>query len=395
MKHIYILIAITFLFSSSLYCQKVLTTNSGQRILLVDDGSWRIIGETESINGESSTPGTSLESFKSPKQGKHPVNPDQREEVQNFLTNFLSDEAQLIVNIEMAKRKLEQLKKEKSDSDKNGAKSQKIKNQIAQTKEDIKTDEKFYKATSKLINLSYELLEGKIKNKDKAFAAIRSNSKVFEAISSGMGGLSEMPENQESVSSDEEAPIVEEPTQKKYPTLFAVEDDNDRKNHYDCEIVFDGYDSEIGSQRKEVKTQPFFSYTLDKMKPYFKTEDYLTCDANISKVDKKYFLTLKIRIKSKDAKKTYGILRANENIKIQMIDGRSIYGKSINEDNGVIESYTGNTLYTGIFQLSKDDINDLKKNYLDNLGIIWSSGYEEYNIYNVDFLTNQLECLNK
>lgn len=394
MKYNNILLAIAILFSTSLYSQKVLTTNSGQRILLVDDGSWRIIEETESVDGKSSDAGTSLESFKSPKQGKHPVNPDQLEEIQNLMTNFLSDEAQLMVNIEMAKRKLDQLKKEKSNIKKDKVKTEKVKYQIELTKGDIKADEKIYKATSKLIDVSNELLEGKIKNKDKAFAALRSNNKAFEAINSGMGGHSEEPEIQESASTQEDI-LEQETVEKKYPTLFAIDNGRERKNDYDCEIIFDGYDSDIGSDRKEVKTQPFFSYTLDKMKPYFKTEDYLTCDANISKVGKKYFLTLNIRIKSKDAKKTYGVLRANENIKIQMINSKSIYGKSINNDNGEIESYTGNTLYTGIFQLNKDDIKDLKKTYLDNVGIIWSSGYEEYNIYNVDFLTNQLECLNK
>jgi len=30
---------------------------------------------------------------------------------------------------------------------------------------------------------------------------------------------------------------------------------------------------------------------------------------------------------------------------------------------------------------------------IDKIGIQWSSGYEEYTIYEVDFLTSQLSCL--
>ena len=78
-----------------------------------------------------------------------------------------------------------------------------------------------------------------------------------------------------------------------------------------------------------------------------------------------------------------------------MINGVRVYGRNINNDKGRIESYTGHTLYKGVYELSKDDVNDLKKSFLDHVGIIWSSGYEEYAVYNVDFLQNQLECLTK
>ena len=37
----------------------------------------------------------------------------------------------------------------------------------------------------------------------------------------------------------------------------------------------------------------------------------------------------------------------------------------------------------------------LKKPELDKLAIIWSSGYEEYPIYEIDLLQRQLECIKK
>lgn len=356
----------------------------------MDDGSWRLLSETESITGENSESGPSLDAFKSPKQGKHPITPDQREKVQELLTTMKSDEAQLLVNIEMTTRKMNQLIKEKNNTKNDKDKTQKLKEQIAFTKEEIKNDEKFYKETSILINLSNDLLEGKVKNHEKAFAALETNPGSTEAFNSGMGGINTIAISEKSSAEDKKSARV-----INYPTTFPIEKAREKEDTYECEIVFDGYDEEIGSNRKEVKTQPFFSYSQEKMKPYFKADDYLHCDASISKVGKKYYLTLKIRIRSKDANKTYGALRANENIKIHMIDGRSVYGEAINSDKGQIESYTGHTLYTGIFQLDKGDINDLKNNYLDHIGIIWSSGYEQYDIYNVDFLKNQIQCLNK
>lgn len=387
MKLSYLIFVLALLFSSSLLGQKVLTTNSGQRILLVDDGSWRILGASENVDQNNSESGTSLESFKSPKHGKHPINLDQREKIQSLLTNFLSDEAQLLVNMEMDKRKLDQLKLKKKTLNKDKTELEAVKNQIYTTREDIKKANKIYENTSDLIALANNLLDGKVKNAEKSLAALE-NRNGSKNITSGMGGSKS---DIDEIAEQKEVKVIEE---KKYPTMFSLDNRRGYENESDCQIIFDGYDKDIGKKRKEVKTQPFFSYSQEKMKPYFKTEDYLTCDASISKVGKKYYLTLNLRIKSKDAARTYGMLRSNENIKIELINGNSVYGRLINNDNGEIESYTGNTLYQGIIELEKGDIKELKNNYLDNLGIIWSSGYEQYDIYNVDFLVNQIECLN-
>jgi len=378
-------------FSCALQGQKILTTNSGQRILLVDDGSWRLLSVVENIDNNSSEMGTSLDSFKSPKQGKYPITADQRREIQKMLTNFLRDEAQLLVNMEMSNRKLAQLQEEKSLIKKDKDQLKKVQYKIASTKIDIEKDEKNYESVSDLIKTSNKLLLGKVKNIEKAYASLNTDFNAIESINTGMGGtISDVQDVEPKTKVETKLEEV-----KKYPTTFNIDESNDGKDDYDCEIVFDGFDEKIGRDRKEVKTQRFFSYSQASMKPYFKTEDFLICDANISKVGKKYYLTLNIRIRSKDASKTYGTLLANENIKIEMINGRRVYGINIKSDAGDIESYTGHTLYSGIFELDKGDVKDLKSNYLDHIGIIWSSGYEQYDIYNVDFLTNQLKCLTK
>lgn len=389
LKHSYLILITFLLFVVPASGQKILTTDSGQRTLLVDDGSWRILPQEAKIKGEASTNMESnIEAFTSTQEGKHPITTNQKEKVNDILTNLKSDEAQLIVNIEMSKRKVLKLKADKNKVKKDHAEKKRLKRLIKSTETNIKNDKNFLKETSRLIALSNDLMEGKVKDQEEAFAALDNSAEALIRYQSGMGG-SGMTEEVKSTDEDVESSAV------LYPTEFKVDDSRKSNNGYQCEIIFDGYDDQIGEHRKEVKTQPFFSYSQDKMKPYFKSEDYLSCDANISKVGKKHYLTLKFRIRSKDANRSYGILRNNENIKIKMINGRSVYGESINTDNGHIESYTGHTLYTGIYELDKGDINELKENYLDHIGIIWSSGYEQYEIYNVDFLTNQIKCLNK
>ena len=388
LKQTYLLLFFFLFTSLSIFGQKVLKTESGQRILLIDNGSWRLLSEVESTTDGELEDGTSLESFKSPKQGKYPVTTDQREEVKRALKNLMSDEAQILVNIEMAKRELVQLQSEKDQA--KGDEKKNIESQILQTEQTVSQDDQVYQVTSELIFMANDLLEGKIKNHEKAIATLHTEMDNLITGNTGMGGVDlGTADVEEKIVTEKKAPVI------NYSTSFSVDDRYENEDFYDCEIIFDGYDEAIGEQRKEVKTQPFFSYSQEKMKPYFKNEDFLSCDANVSKVGKNYYLTLKIRIRSKDAGKTYGALFANENVKLQLINGFKLYGQIINTDRGKIESYTGHTLYTAIIKLNKSDIGDLKKTYLDNIGLIWSSGYEEYNIYNVDFLTNQIKCLNQ
>lgn len=391
-------------------------TDSGQKILIAKDGSWSIVkfdqkvDEQGNIVAENST---SLDAFQAPNSGKYPLTIDQRSTVENMLKAFLSDEAQLLVNTEFFKDNIEslKLKKKQAKDSKNKADEAKLSKQIKIVEASLKKNKESYKNSTKLINRANKLLNGKSKKRKEDIARLIQETEIPKTVESGMGGTLE--ENKPSklddkiIKSDNET-INDSEVEKSsievsnsldnqisYPKTFTVEKNRYPRVKKDCELVFDGYDETLRKKKKEVKSEFFFGYSQEKMKPYFKNDDFIKCNAHLSKVGKKYYITMEFRVKSKDAKRTYGMLRANETIRFEMVDGEKVYCTSMVKDGGTIEAYTGNTLYTGIFEIKKDDIGILKKSYLDNVGVIWSSGYEQYNIFNVDFLKNQFECLEK
>ena len=391
---------------SSLNAQKILLTESGQKILLASDGSWSIVKFDETIDTEGnivSETGTSLDAFQAPNAGKYPLTVEQKAKVKNMLKSLLSDEAQLLVNREFFNDNIEVLneKKQLANEADNKLEEKELKKQIKITEASAKKSNQAYKESSKLIADATDLLNGKVKKREKYIAKLVQVTEAPENNNSGMGGIIESkdemaPAIKQSISDETIVEKVEaNPAQIKamYPTSFKVPKENYPRDKYDCEITFDGFDDLLGSKKKEVKSEFFFGYSQKKMKSYFKNDDFIKCDAFVSKVGKKYYITLKLRVKSKDAKKTYGMLRANETMRFEMVDGSKVYCTSMIQDDGTIEPYTGNTIYNGIFEINKDDLNTLKDSFLDNIGVIWSSGYEQYNIFNVDFLKNQLECL--
>lgn len=160
-----------------------------------------------------------------------------------------------------------------------------------------------------------------------------------------------------------------------------------------CNVIFDGFDQEINKKRKETEPSFFFSYTHPKLKPHFKEKNFIECKGSIAKIEGTYYLQLSLKLASKDASRNYGQIERNSLIRLQMINGEKRYLSNIYPDAGLIEQYTGNTIYQAIFPIDKDFIKLFKSVELDHLGIIWTTGYEQYDIYEVDFLMNHLNCI--
>ncbi len=173
---------------------------------------------------------------------------------------------------------------------------------------------------------------------------------------------------------------------------FELNDSKSLSDH-ECRIMFDGYDESLETNRRETEPSEFFSYTHPKIKPHLKSENFLVCKANMSKVGKDYFLKMYFDLASKDASRNYGQIERNSIIRIQMIDGKKYYLTNNYPDPGRIEKYTGHTLYKAVMKLGKDDLKVFSKKEVDHVGIIWTTGYEQYDVYEVDFLINQIKCL--
>jgi len=394
--------------------QKILKTKSGQKVLIAKDGSWSLVKKTETVDENGNiipAESMSLDAFEAPSNGKYPLTVEQKGIVEKKLLSLTSDEAQLLVNLEFFKDNLKTTEKEKKKADKTGdkVKASKLKQNIVLIKRNIKKTKASYEASSKLVENANKLLRGDIKNINEALADLKLESKSEYGANTGMGGT--IKEEIEIVKDDktptaDNVDIVEEvlvtekskatnTIQSTYPKTFKVAKTSNPREEYNCNIIFDGYDKVQEAKRKQVESQYLFGYSQEKMKSYFKNDDFIKCNASLAKIGKNTFLTLNFRVKSKDAQKTYGMLQANETIRLQMVNGNKIYCKNVIQDQGTIEAYTGNTLYTGVFLINKDDLGTLKKGYLDSIGVLWSSGFEEYEIFEVDFIKNQLACLEK
>jgi len=162
----------------------------------------------------------------------------------------------------------------------------------------------------------------------------------------------------------------------------------------DCNLTFDGVDEFSGNRRKDVTKQLFFTYTPERFKPYFKGRNYITCHGFLSKVsDVGTMLNLEFVILTEQAVREFGVLEMGSDLIIRGIDGDRITLTNKKTSTGIANSLDKTTTYKARYLINSSDIKKLSKTEVDKLRVIWGTGYEDYEVYEVDFLIDQFKCL--
>ena len=165
---------------------------------------------------------------------------------------------------------------------------------------------------------------------------------------------------------------------------------------YVCDFTYDGQDDLTSNNRRVLAPEVFFTFTDTRLKPYLKDREYITCYGNLSSFAGGFrYVTLQFKIASRNARKEYGYLRSGTLLNIVLINGKTVSLFSQNGDPGSIDPRTGDTVYKALFPIDAKKEKLLSHHEVDRIRVVWSSGYEDYEIYNIDFFMNQLKCLTK
>jgi len=136
-----------------------------------------------------------------------------------------------------------------------------------------------------------------------------------------------------------------------------------------------------------------FDYTPDKLKDHFTENDYISSLAQVVKSDKNYFFNIQIKIHSSLARDTYGGIEKGSALRIEMINGDKIILYNLKRDFGVFNQETEKMVYNLVYRIKTDDLKSLEKLDIDKIGVIWTTGYEDYEIFETDFLIKHINCL--
>lgn len=153
-----------------------------------------------------------------------------------------------------------------------------------------------------------------------------------------------------------------------------------------------------GSKNVERMLQPapLFTYTSEKLRPYLRGEDFITCLATLSRVNQKiYLLGLEIRIASHLARDEFGFIDKQGLLVLYLLDGTKVYLYNHKTDTGELNEEAKTVTYRPEYVLEKTDKKLLESSELTQVRLIWSTGYEDYPVYEMDFFRDRLPCLDE
>ncbi|MBK8699665.1 MAG: hypothetical protein IPN29_08995 [Saprospiraceae bacterium] len=162
-----------------------------------------------------------------------------------------------------------------------------------------------------------------------------------------------------------------------------------------CAVMFKGRDPNTGKKQVVLYPSTLFTFTPEKMKNYFKTRDFMTLSLGLEKLDGAFIFNVEVNFNSRDVMRSYGVIHKSDFLRLEFISGKRVFFKVVDVSEPYLEKETGNTIYEVKYTLNnKQDTGLLRNEYLNSLGIMWSSGFESYPVYDVDFFHRQIKCLN-
>ncbi len=149
-----------------------------------------------------------------------------------------------------------------------------------------------------------------------------------------------------------------------------------------------------GKTKKGLESRHFFGYTEPELRKFMKERDFLNCAGFVSEVTGVKTLNLTFTMESPYATDEYGSIQVGTQMIIRLINGETINLISEKYDSGSVNKRNGRTTYRTVFLISPKDEKTLAKYEIDMVRMVWGSGYEDYEVYELDFLIDQMNCLN-
>ncbi len=162
-----------------------------------------------------------------------------------------------------------------------------------------------------------------------------------------------------------------------------------------CDVAFEGKDETTSQWRRDMQQELLFTYTDERLRVYLKDKEYLRCEGFMTSMAGFRFLSLQFSFAYPNAREAYGFIEKNSVLIIKLLNGDFITLNAGRMDQGSYDTEKELLTYRVHYPIDRSQLSILRRGELDSMIMFWSSGYEEYEVFNLDFFMNQLNCLEK
>jgi len=379
-------ILLVFIFSlDALQAQKIAKNRNGEQIIIFPDGNW------EKFDKKNQKHVAILKSYKKDLEDKNKTEDLKEKGLSETKGERLKRIAQ--ENVDNAEDDLQLAEERVSE-----AKYNRI--SLEDDLEELKDDE-----NAKAHEISY--LENKIKGSKEVEArakkhlkvakkSLKASRKILTAYEPAQKKKKKMNSSKSGRKSNKDTESYSTLTAeaKQYAQYDINKDVMYNPPQSDCGFLFYGVDEFLGKNRKDVNLGTFFTHTDDEMRKFLGNKEYLECEGNFTQIEGGILLlNLHYSIASRDAARTFGGFSKGSMVTMKFISGNSIKLVNTKDVSGQYDPLTERHTFVAQYIVSVGQEKALRKGELDKVRVIWKTGFEDYEIYDVDFLKNQLHCL--
>ncbi len=195
------------------------------------------------------------------------------------------------------------------------------------------------------------------------------------------------PPNNSNAASDKMKPI----TKKRQRSLYAIQHYSEGES-VPCETRRNPVPG-TGGLRWSTKPQRWFHFTPQLLEHKYSNSPFLSGYASILNDGMIYYLQLKIEIHDPKAPTNYGWIDNDSPLFLLTMHGETLQIRSQQEAIGQIDSQAGLTRYTILYAITPDQMDLLRNQEINKIRVVWSSGYEDYDIFKIRFIQKQIQCL--
>lgn len=159
-----------------------------------------------------------------------------------------------------------------------------------------------------------------------------------------------------------------------------------------CSLAVNIRDEFSGEWRRELARETFFHFSRGNQRTVGNLP-YGTGELSLGLSGANYLLNLHLTVRDPNARRGYGGLARNSILVLKLLDGATYTLYNIRADDGVLDAGGQYVTFRAQYLLDRGQMKKLRSTGLDKLRLAWNAGYEDYDVFNVDALQRQIQCI--
>jgi hypothetical protein len=380
MKHFITILCLSLIALPVVYSQVVRTNEKGEKIIEYPDGTWEPFVEQGTEDPLGAAP--------PPREWEEPDPEEAARKKAIQIAEALNAEAMRLGNFaeETSKKRL-QLEEELSDMLANPdlypvREADEKRRQLNLEKEREKLALTLYDHAIRMARDAELLIYLKPKKREKQLKLLEQQKAQLDAQKTMLSAAQPEPV----------VPAV--PETKVYAAYDPAKDTRLSPPAFPCVFTHKEVDKFTGKLRRDLEPVLLFTHTPKDLRPFLRDREYITCRGYLADLsDGLLFLSLEFSIASNNAPAAFGGIPNGSIMSILPMKGETIRLFNSKTDAGFFDSGRGVYVYRAQYQISGLQEKVLQSMELDKIRVIWATGYEDYEVFDLDFFRNQINCL--